>query len=79
MAGETACHVAGFKVRPARKTLDRRLPFGGQGFIVLIWPQIRVTSALFADDPTIVGRKGELDEGAREVKRVMEEWEERNN
>ena len=40
---------------------------------------MRVTSALFADDTIIEGKKGELDEGVREVKRVMGEWEERNN
>ena len=40
---------------------------------------MRVTSALFEDETTIIGGKGELVEGVREVKRVMEEWKERNN
>ena len=40
---------------------------------------VRLTSALFADDTTIVGLKGELNEGTEEVKRVMNKWEERNN
>ena len=35
---------------------------------------VRVTSALFADDTTIVCKKGELQEGVREVKRVIGEW-----
>ena len=38
-----------------------------------------ITSALFADDTTIVGVKGEMEEGVRIVKRVMSKWEERNN
>ena len=40
---------------------------------------VRITSALFADDTTIVGTKGELDEGVRVIKREMNKWEERNN
>ena len=40
---------------------------------------VRLTCALFADDTTIVGMSGEIDEGVREVKRVMNDWEERNN
>ena len=40
---------------------------------------VRLTSALFVDDTTIVGMKGELNEGTEVVKRVMNKWEERNN
>ena len=40
---------------------------------------VRLTSALFADDTTIVGMKGEMNEGTEVVKRVMNKWEERNN
>ena len=40
---------------------------------------VRVSSCLFADDTTIVGMSGELDEGVRVIKSVMNEWEERNN
>ena len=40
---------------------------------------LRVTSALFADDTTIVGMSGEIDEGVRAVKEVMNKWEEKNN
>jgi hypothetical protein len=40
---------------------------------------VRITSALFADDTTIVGVKGEIEEGVRVVKNVMSKWEERNN
>ena len=40
---------------------------------------VRMSCGLFADDTTIVGMSGELDEGVRVVKRVMNEWEERNN
>ena len=39
---------------------------------------VRMRSALFADDTTIVGMSGELNEGVRSVKSVMNEWEERN-
>ena len=38
-----------------------------------------ITSALFADDTTIVGTKGELDEGVNAIKNEMNRWEERNN
>ena len=38
-----------------------------------------VSSALFADDITIVGTRGELEEGVGAVKEVMGKWEERNN
>ena len=34
---------------------------------------------LFADDTTVVGKKGEMDESVRSVKEVMGRWEERNN
>ena len=40
---------------------------------------VRMKNALFADDTTIVGMSGELNEGVRLVKSVMNEWEERNN
>ena len=38
-----------------------------------------MSCGLFADDTKIVGMTGELDEGVRVVKSVMNEWEERNN
>lgn len=41
--------------------------------------EVRVTSSLFADDTTIVGMKGEIDESVRRVKRVRNQWEERKN
>ena len=41
--------------------------------------RVSLTCALFADDTTIVGMSGEIDEGVRAVKSVMNEWEERNN
>ena len=34
---------------------------------------------LFADDTTVVGTKGEMDESVRRVKEVMGRWEERND
>ena len=34
---------------------------------------------LFADDTTVVGTKGEMDESVKRVKEVMGRWEERNN
>ena len=40
---------------------------------------VRMSCGLFADDTTIVGMSGELDEGVRAMKSVMNEWEERNN
>ena len=40
---------------------------------------VRMSSALFADDTTIVGMSGEIDEGVNVIKSVMNEWEERNN
>ena len=40
---------------------------------------VQMSCGLFADDTTIVGMSGELDEGVRVVKNVMNEWEERNN
>ena len=41
--------------------------------------EMKVSSALFADDTTILGVKGEMDESVRRVKEVMNKWEERNN
>ena len=38
-----------------------------------------VTMSLFADDTTIVGRRDEIEEGTEIVKRIMEEFEEKNN
>ena len=40
---------------------------------------ITITSALFADDTTIIGRKREMEMGVEKVKEVMGRWEERNN
>ena len=40
---------------------------------------VRLSCGLFADDTTVVGMSGELNEGVRYVKSVMNEWEERNN
>ena len=41
--------------------------------------EIRIDCMLFADDKTVVGKKGEMDESVRCVKEVMGRWEERNN
>ena len=41
--------------------------------------EVAITSALFADDTTIVGTAEELEEGVQEIKRVMGKFEERNN
>ena len=38
-----------------------------------------ITLLLFADDTTVVGQRGEIEEGVREIERVMESFEERNN
>ena len=40
--------------------------------------EIRIDCMLFANDTTVVGMKGELDESVRHVKEVMDRWEERN-
>ena len=40
---------------------------------------VTITSALFADDTTIIGKKKELEDGVVRVKEVMGSWEERNN
>ena len=41
--------------------------------------RVVITSALFADDTTIIGKKRELEEGVVRMKEVMGRWEERNN
>ena len=41
--------------------------------------RIRIERGLFADDTTIAGQKGELEDGVRETKEVMGKFEERNN
>ena len=41
--------------------------------------EIRINCMLFADDTTVVGTKGEMDESVRRAKEVMGRWEERNN
>jgi len=41
--------------------------------------RVVMSSALFADDTTILGVKGEMDEGVNAMKRVMGKWEERCN
>ena len=38
-----------------------------------------ITTSLFADDTTIVERRDEIEEGMEIVKRIMEEFEEKNN
>ena len=38
-----------------------------------------ITLSLFADDTTIVGRRDEIEHGTRIIKRIMEEFEEKNN
>ena len=38
-----------------------------------------VTMSLFADDITIVGRRDEIEEGTDIVKRIIEDFEEKNN
>lgn len=40
---------------------------------------MRLTLGLFADDTTVIGMSGEIDEGVRAMKEVMGKWEERNN
>ena len=40
---------------------------------------VKVSSALFADGTTFVGKKSEMEEGVRAAKEVMGRWEERNN
>ena len=40
---------------------------------------VSLMCALFADDTTIVGMSGEIDDGVKAVKSVINEWEERNN
>ena len=40
---------------------------------------VRLTLGLFADDTTVVGMSGEIEEGVRVTKEVMGRWEERNN
>ena len=56
--------------------------FPGQG----LWEKynseaktVRITSSLFLDDTTIIGMKNELEDGVREIKRVMNKFEEKNN
>jgi hypothetical protein len=41
--------------------------------------RMEVSLALFADDTTIVGVKSEIENGVRTVKKVVNQWEERNN
>ena len=41
--------------------------------------RIKLDKGLFADDTSIVGKKAELQQGVDETKRVMAEFEERNN
>ena len=41
--------------------------------------EIRIDCMLFADDITVVGTKGEMEESVRRVKEVMGRCEERNN
>ena len=41
--------------------------------------RVKIERGLFADDTTIVGRRGELEEGVTATKEVMERFEERNN
>ncbi|KAI8519281.1 hypothetical protein Bbelb_025380 [Branchiostoma belcheri] len=40
---------------------------------------VKVSSALFADDTSILGMSDEIDAGVTTVKEVMTKWEERNN
>ena len=41
--------------------------------------RIKISQGLFADDTTVIGKKRELEQGVREVKNVMNKFEERNN
>ena len=41
--------------------------------------EVKMKLVLFADDTTILGKKGELDRGVDRVKEVMGRWEEKNN
>ena len=40
---------------------------------------VSITSALFADDTTLLGKKGDMDENVRVTKEVMSKWEECDN
>ena len=40
---------------------------------------VRISSALFADDTNLLGKKGDMDEDVRVAKEVMGKWEERDN
>ena len=40
---------------------------------------VSLTTALFADDTTLLGKKGDMDEVVRVAKEVMNKWEERDN
>ena len=39
----------------------------------------RITLSLFADDTTILGRRAEIEEETRSIKRVMKQFEDKNN
>ena len=41
--------------------------------------EVRITSSILADDTTILGIQGELEEGVNYVKEVMNNFEEKNN
>ena len=41
--------------------------------------RIKISQGLFADDTTVIGKKKELEQGVREIKKVMDKFEERNN
>ena len=41
--------------------------------------RVAISSALFADDTSVIGMKGEMDEVVRGAKEVMSKWEERDN
>ena len=40
---------------------------------------MNISLSIFADDTTIIGKKGEIDTGVEEVKNIMAKFEEKNN
>ena len=41
--------------------------------------EIWIECLLFVDEITVVGMKGEMEESVRRVKKVIDQWEKRNN
>ena len=64
-----------FKWVPGSAIPGKRLWEKAHSEAVEVW----VDLSLFADDTTVVGDEEELEEGVEEIKRVMSQFEERNN